>query len=210
MRIVTAVRLVRVHTRRLRSFPGSIHDPARRRAPFAASRVHRVGVAFPEGLKLLPFYENLAKRQLLPFYAHSLLPPFTLLRPFGHFYRLTQHTNFSSACCACERKGARGRKNRRNPRTGRISDVQEEGAVERGRENRLARATKSSFDLAVKSFNMVYAILVQLDTFTVLRQNALTFTLPPPYGGAAQAASGRDPSTSLLGTACGTSPRPPP
>ena len=26
-----------------------------------------------------------------------------------------------------------------------------------------------------------YAILVQLDTFTVLRQNALTFTLPPPY-----------------------------
>ena len=27
-----------------------------------------------------------------------------------------------------------------------------------------------------------YAILVQLDTFTVLRQNALTFTLPPPYG----------------------------
>jgi hypothetical protein len=27
-----------------------------------------------------------------------------------------------------------------------------------------------------------YAILVQLDTFTVLRQNALTFTQPPPYG----------------------------
>ena len=26
-----------------------------------------------------------------------------------------------------------------------------------------------------------YAILVQLDTFTVLRQKALTFTLPPPY-----------------------------
>jgi hypothetical protein len=26
-----------------------------------------------------------------------------------------------------------------------------------------------------------YAILVQLDTFTVLRQNALTFPLPPPY-----------------------------
>ena len=27
-----------------------------------------------------------------------------------------------------------------------------------------------------------YANLVQLHTFTVLRQNALTFTLPPPYG----------------------------
>ena len=37
------------------------------------------------------------------------------------------------------------------------SDVKEEGAVERGRENRLARATKSSFDHAVKSFNMVDA-----------------------------------------------------
>ena len=39
---------------------------------------HRVGVAFPEGLKLLPFYENLAKRQLLPFYAHSLSVTFTV------------------------------------------------------------------------------------------------------------------------------------
>ena len=28
-----------------------------------------------------------------------------------------------------------------------------------------------------------YAILVQIDTFTDLRQNALTFTLPPPYDG---------------------------
>ena len=66
------------HAPPVRSFPGSIHDPARRRAPFAASRVHRVGVAFPEGLKLLPFYENLAKRQLLPFYAHSLSVTFTV------------------------------------------------------------------------------------------------------------------------------------
>ena len=41
-------------------------------------RSHRVGVAFPEGLKLLPFYENLAKRQLLPFYAHSLSVTFTV------------------------------------------------------------------------------------------------------------------------------------
>jgi hypothetical protein len=33
---------------------------------------HRVGVAFSEGPKLLPFYENLAKWQLLPLYAHIL------------------------------------------------------------------------------------------------------------------------------------------
>ena len=31
-----------------------------------------------------------------------------------------------------------------------------------------------------------YAILVQLHTFTVLRQNALTFTLPPPYATGSQ------------------------
>ena len=30
-------------------------------------------------------------------------------------------------------------------------------------------------------FTSIYANLVQLHTFTVLRQNALTFTLPPPY-----------------------------
>ena len=125
---------------------------------------HRVGVAFPEGLKLLPFYENLAKRQLLPFYAHSLLPPFTLLRPFGHFYRLTQHTNFSSACCACEKGGAGAEKSPKSP-NGPV-DVKEEGAVERGRENRLARATKSSFDHAVKSFNMV-------DAFGLLSSSAV-------------------------------------
>ena len=58
------------------------------------------------------------------------------------------------------------RKNRRNRRTGRISDVKEEGAVERGRENRLARATKSSFDHAVKSFNMV-------DAFGLLSSSAV-------------------------------------
>ena len=48
---------------------------------------HRVGVACPEGLELLPFYENLAERQLLrqvPV-SHSL-----------PFYR--KHT-FSSVCC---------------------------------------------------------------------------------------------------------------
>ena len=40
---------------------------------------HRVGVAFPEGLELLPFYENLAEGQLLPFYAHFLSVTFTVL-----------------------------------------------------------------------------------------------------------------------------------
>ena len=45
-------------------------------------------------------------------------------------------------------------------------DVKEEGAVERGRENRLARATKSSFDHAVKSFNMV-------DAFGLLSSSAV-------------------------------------
>jgi hypothetical protein len=33
----------------------------------------------------------------------------------------------------------------------------------------------------LEDFLPFYAILVQLDTFTVLRQNALTFTLSPPY-----------------------------
>ena len=38
-----------------------------------------MGVAFPEGLELLPFYENLAEGQLLPFYAHFLSVTFTVL-----------------------------------------------------------------------------------------------------------------------------------
>jgi hypothetical protein len=38
-----------------------------------------VGVAFPEGLELLPFYENLAEGQLLPFYADFLSITFTVL-----------------------------------------------------------------------------------------------------------------------------------
>ena len=54
----------------------------------------------------------------------------------------------------------------------RISDVKEEGAVKRGRENRLARATKSSFDHAVKSFNMV-------DAFGLLFPVVLSMTLYP-------------------------------
>ena len=47
--------------------------------------LHRVGVAFPEGLELLPFYENLAERQLLPFYAHFLSVTFTVL-PQTHVF----------------------------------------------------------------------------------------------------------------------------
>ena len=40
-----------------------------------------------------------------------------------------------------------------------------------------------TLDTEARGLLPFYAILVQLDTFTVLRQNALTFTLPPPYGG---------------------------
>ena len=38
-----------------------------------------------------------------------------------------------------------------------------------------------TLDTEARGLLPFYAILVQLDTFTVLRQNALTFTLPPPY-----------------------------
>ena len=42
-------------------------------------RCGRVGVAFSEGPKHLPFYENLVKWQLLPLYAHILSVTFTVL-----------------------------------------------------------------------------------------------------------------------------------
>ena len=48
-------------------------------------RGHRVGVAFSEGPKLLPFYENLAKWQLLPLYAHILSVTFTVLPQTHNF-----------------------------------------------------------------------------------------------------------------------------
>jgi hypothetical protein len=38
-----------------------------------------------------------------------------------------------------------------------------------------------TLDTEARGLLPFYAILVQLDTFTVLRQNALTFTLSPPY-----------------------------
>ena len=94
------------------------------------------GTAFPEGPELLPFYSN---------------------SPI--FHRLARVREST--------KGAGGgaEKSPNSPNGPRISDhrtrVKEEGAVERGRENRLARATKSltksSFDHAVKSFNIVDA-----------------------------------------------------
>ena len=42
--------------------------------------------------------------------------------------------------------------------------------------------TAFTLDTEARGLLPFYAILVQLDTFTVLRQNALTFTLSPPYG----------------------------
>ncbi len=38
-----------------------------------------------------------------------------------------------------------------------------------------------TLDTEARGLLPFYANLVQLHTFTVLRQNALTFTLPPPY-----------------------------
>ena len=48
-------------------------------AVFLLVFLHRVGVAFSEGPKLLPFYENLVKWQLLPLYAHIQSVTFTVL-----------------------------------------------------------------------------------------------------------------------------------
>ena len=47
---------------------------------------------------------------------------------------------------------------------------------------RLSAKVAFTLDTEARGLLPFYAILVQLDTFTVLRQNALTFTLPPPYG----------------------------
>ncbi len=48
-----------------------------------------------------------------------------------------------------------------------------------------------ALDTEARGLLPFYANLVQLHTFTVLRQNALTFTLPPPYGYARCHAPGR-------------------
>ena len=49
--------------------------------PFAngSSGDHRVGVGFPEGRELLPFYTDPARRRLLPFYAKFWSVTFTVL-----------------------------------------------------------------------------------------------------------------------------------
>jgi hypothetical protein len=57
--------------------------------------VHRVGVAFSEGPKLLPFYENLAKWQLLPLYAHILSVTFTVL-PQTHNFVIARESSLKS------------------------------------------------------------------------------------------------------------------
>ena len=48
-----------------------------------------------------------------------------------------------------------------------------------------------TLDTEARGLLPFYAILVQLHTFTVLRQNALTFTLPPPYGRTRRRATAR-------------------
>ncbi len=59
---------------------------------------HRVGEALAGGPELLPSYENLAKGQLLPSYAHFLSVTFTVLP------QTAKHTIFSLECCACRRQ----------------------------------------------------------------------------------------------------------
>ena len=66
-------------------------DARRRRSV----RRHRVGVAFSEGPKLLPFYENLAKWQLLPLYAHILSVTFTVL-PQTHNFVIARESSLKS------------------------------------------------------------------------------------------------------------------
>ena len=51
-----------------------------------------------------------------------------------------------------------------------------------------------TLDTEARGLLPFYAILVQLDTFTVLRQNALTFTLSPPYADLSLRLAGRGPA----------------
>ena len=116
---------------------------------------HRhVGVAFPEGPELLPFYENLAKRQLLPIFAHSSTC-------IGHVYTvLLKNTIFFIDELRVRERGRGGRKNRRNRRTGRAYDRTSKRRVllnARPRKSTRKGNQEYSFDHAVKSFNMVDA-----------------------------------------------------
>ena len=65
-------------------------------AVFLLVFLHRVGVAFSEGPKLLPFYENLAKWQLLPLYAHILSVTFTVL-PQTHNFVIAREAGVRAA-----------------------------------------------------------------------------------------------------------------
>ena len=111
---------------------------------------HRhVGVAFPEGPELLPFYENLAKRLLLPI---PVSVTFTVL---------LKHTIFFIDDLRVRERGRGRRKNRRNRRTGRAYDRTSKRRVllnARPRKSTRKGNQKYSFDHAVKSFNMVNAL----------------------------------------------------
>ena len=108
----------------------------------------------------VPFYENLAKRPLLPLYAHFLSVTFT-------FFSNTPSPNFRRRHVRA-RKGAGGgaelAPDQMFAEGSRISDVIEEGAVERGRESRLARATRSGFAHAIKNLD---TWLMRSDCFPV-------------------------------------------
>ena len=110
---------------------------------------HRhVGVAFPEGPELLPFYENLAKRLLLPI---PVSVTFTVL---------LKHTIFFIDDLRVRERGRGRRKNRRNRRTGRAYDRTSKRRVllnARPRKSTRKGNQEYSFDHAVKSFNMVDA-----------------------------------------------------
>jgi hypothetical protein len=72
-----------------------------------------VGVAFSEGPKLLPFYENLAKWQLLPLYAHILSVTFTVL-PQTHNFVIAREAGVRAANPT---RAARAANPTRNPTT---------------------------------------------------------------------------------------------
>ena len=110
-----------------------------------------MGVAFSEGPELLPFNENLAKRQLLQIFAHSCI---------GHVYRLLKYTIFFIGELRVRERERGGRKNRRNRRTGRAYDRTSKRRVllnARPRKSTRKGNQEYSFDHAVKSFNMVNA-----------------------------------------------------
>jgi len=67
---------------------------------------HRVGVGFPEGPILLPFYADPKSRQLLPFYTELQLTTFTALptHTFAKFCPRCLCERRCCPCCPCERR----------------------------------------------------------------------------------------------------------